>query len=194
MRQNLLRHLPDVSIDIGVRCNEDSTNGAENALIGYSKAEGSKKDISLCSTGQQHLLEVEVAELDYYPLDLRGRVDQHHVCYSAWRWFPDGIVGEKRLSEGTTPWFSDDREAIQSTSKLGFRGWTKHAHVKFRCAREHIEERLVDMEFVPSYEGLCGYSVGTFVQLLSRGMRAQEGNVAAELTGECATNGKDFLE
>ena len=48
------------------------------------------------------------------------------------------------------PWFCDNRGAIQSASKVGFRGRTRHVDIALKCTREYIENGLVEISYVPS--------------------------------------------
>ena len=53
------------------------------------------------------------------------------------------------------PWFCENRGAIQSASKVGFPGRTRHADIALKCTREYIENDLVGVSYVPSSSQLA---------------------------------------
>ena len=64
--------------------------------------------------------------------------------------FLNGILVELGFPETRMPWFCNNRGAIQSASKVGFRGRTRHVDIALKCTREYIENDLVGVSYVPS--------------------------------------------
>ena len=69
--------------------------------------------------------------------------------------FLNGILVELGSPETRVPCFCDDRGAILSASKVGFRGRTRHVDIALKCTREYIENGSVGISYVPSSSQLA---------------------------------------
>ena len=54
------------------------------------------------------------------------------------------------MLHGVMSWYCDNRRAIQSASKIGFEGRTKHVDAKLKCTRKYVQNGVVELEYVPS--------------------------------------------
>lgn len=48
-------------------------------------------------------------------------------------------------TDGAIPWYCDNPGAIQSASKIGFRGRTKLVDARCKFTRENVQEESVDL-------------------------------------------------
>ena len=53
--------------------------------------------------------------------------------------FIRGTLGEMGFAEERMPWFCGNRGTIQTASKVGFIGRTKHVEIKLECTHEYVE-------------------------------------------------------
>ncbi|CAN0474038.1 unnamed protein product, partial [Discosporangium mesarthrocarpum] len=54
-----------------------------------------------------------------------------------------------------TPWYCDNRGAIQASSITGFNGRTKHVDMKLKCTREYVEKDLFHIQYVSTTKQLA---------------------------------------
>ncbi|CAM9572152.1 unnamed protein product [Choristocarpus tenellus] len=68
--------------------------------------------------------------------------------------FVRGILGEIGVLQDQTPWFCDNRGAIQAGSITGFNGRTKHVDMKLKSIRENMDQGLFHVEYIPASKQL----------------------------------------
>ncbi|CAN0006237.1 unnamed protein product, partial [Choristocarpus tenellus] len=69
--------------------------------------------------------------------------------------FIRGILGEIGILQDQTPWFCDNRGAIQVGSITGFNGRTKHVDMMIKCTREYVDQGLFHVRYVPTSKQLA---------------------------------------
>ncbi|CAM9962720.1 unnamed protein product [Choristocarpus tenellus] len=69
--------------------------------------------------------------------------------------FIRGILGEVGILQDQTPWFCDNRGAIQAGSITGFNGRTKHVGMKLKCTREYVDQGIFRIEYIPTRKQLA---------------------------------------
>ncbi|CAN0391142.1 unnamed protein product, partial [Discosporangium mesarthrocarpum] len=74
----------------------------------------------------------------------------HGMCHCI---YIRGILGE--LVQDATPWYCDNRGAIQASSITGFNGRTKHVDMKLKCTREYVEKDLFNIQYVSTTKQLA---------------------------------------
>lgn len=74
--------------------------------------------------------------------------------------FLSGILVEVGFPEANMPWFYGNREAIQSTSKVVFRGRTEHVDIAPKYTMEDIENEAVLVPSVASRRQFASISQG----------------------------------
>ena len=160
--QHLLRYLAG-TIDVGIhyRRNDTNSRGDKSTLVGYSDADwGADLESRRSVTG--YLLLVNGS-----PVGWKSKLQQSvslSTLESEWTamvagirhgLFLNGILIELGFPEARMPWFCDNRGAIQSASKVGFRGRTRHVDIALKCTREYIENGSVGISYVPSSDQLA---------------------------------------
>ncbi|CAN0438341.1 unnamed protein product [Discosporangium mesarthrocarpum] len=66
-----------------------------------------------------------------------------------------GILGELGLVQDATPWYCDNRGAIQASIITGFNDRTKHVDMKLKCTREYVEKDLFNIQYVSTTKQLA---------------------------------------
>ncbi|CAM9821614.1 unnamed protein product [Choristocarpus tenellus] len=69
--------------------------------------------------------------------------------------FLQGILGEISILQDQTPWFCDNRGAIQASRITGYNGRTRHVDMKLKCTREYVDQGLFHVEYVPTLKQLA---------------------------------------
>ncbi|CAM9873501.1 unnamed protein product [Choristocarpus tenellus] len=69
--------------------------------------------------------------------------------------FIRGILGEIGVLQDQTPWFCDNRGAIQAGSITGFNGRTKLMDMKLMCTREHVDQGIFHIKYIPTHKQLA---------------------------------------
>jgi len=154
--QHLLRYLAG-TIDVGIHYRRNHNSDEDKpTLVGYSDADwGSDLESRRSVTG--YLLLVNDSPVGW-KLKLQQSVSLS-TLESEWAamvtgirhgLFLSGILVELGFPKAKMPWFCDNRGAIQSASKVGFRGRTRHVDIALKCTREYIESGSVEVSYVPS--------------------------------------------
>ncbi|CAM9384818.1 unnamed protein product, partial [Choristocarpus tenellus] len=69
--------------------------------------------------------------------------------------FIRGILGGIGILQDQTPWFCDNRGAIQVGSITGFNGRTKCVDMKIKCTREYVDQGIFHIEYIPTLKQLA---------------------------------------
>ncbi|CAM9216046.1 unnamed protein product, partial [Choristocarpus tenellus] len=68
--------------------------------------------------------------------------------------FLQGILGEIGILQDQTPWFCDNRGAIQASRIPGYNGRTRRVDMKLKCTREYVDQGLFHVEYVQTSKQL----------------------------------------
>ncbi|CAN0386877.1 unnamed protein product, partial [Discosporangium mesarthrocarpum] len=65
------------------------------------------------------------------------------------------ILHKLGIVQDATPWYCDNRGAIQASSITGFNGRTKHVDMKLKCTREYVKKDLFNIQYVSTIKQLA---------------------------------------
>ncbi|CAM9746957.1 unnamed protein product, partial [Choristocarpus tenellus] len=149
--QHILRYVAgtlNVCIHYGGRGSKDLNGGEGELLVGYGDSDwGTDSQTRRRVTG--YLLLFNGSPIAWRS-KLQGAVtlSSSEAEWTAMAYgmrhciFLRDILGEIGVLQDQTPWFCNNRGAIQAGSITGFNGRTKHMDMKLKCTREYVDQGL----------------------------------------------------